>query len=558
VIRVVDASGQARDVQGTAFPTLTDRQIEVLTGYGTIRPTKAGDVLFRAGDSFHDFIVVLAGEVTFVEEVGETARTIITQGARAFLGEMNMLTGQAECLTAIVTRPGAVLAIAPSRLNEILADDPSLSDVILNAFLMRRSLMLQIDAGLKIAGSRSSADTRRLLEFATRNRLPHVWIDPERGTGAGDSNRHVGTSAGEPVVILRGEEVLHNPSNAALSRAIGLSLDLDPDEVHDLIVVGGGPAGLAAAVYAASEGLTTLTLESVAIGGQADTSSRIENYLGFPAGLAGSELTGRARLQAAKFGARFALAREAVGLREEHRGYVVTLNDGAEVVGRNIIVATGVRYRLLDAPNAERFAGIDIHYAATEIEARGCRGEDVLLVGGGNSAGQAALFLAARARSVTILLRGGDLAKDMSKYLVDRVKQTANIEVVPYTEICELLGQKQLEGAIIVDNRTDEARPLSAKAIFVFVGAEPHSGWLRGAVALDPSGFVVTGPALKSLGSEEDRLRDLNRNPDLLETSLPGVFAAGDVRSGSVKRVASAIGEGSMAVQFVHRHLAGI
>jgi thioredoxin reductase (NADPH) len=358
------------------------------------------------------------------------------------------------------------------------------------------------------------------------------------------------------VAIWLGEKVLKNPSNAELARAIGLDVDTSREQVYDLIVVGAGPAGLAAAVYGASEGLATLSLEAVALGGQAGTSSRIENYLGFPAGLSGSELTSRALVQAGKFGARTTVPQEAIGLRRRNDHYRVTLSEGGEVAGRSIVIATGARYRRLDIPRLERFEGVSVHYAATEAEAQMCRGNEVAVVGGGNSAGQAAVFLAGRVAKVSLLIRGGDLGKSMSRYLIDRIERTANIELLVHARVRELVGNGALEGIVVEDNRSGERRTLEARALFVFIGAEANTGWLKEPIALDERGFAPTGRELDRSELDARAWEGLSREPFLLESTLPGVFAAGDVRSGSVKRVASAVGEGSMAVRFVHQYLA--
>jgi thioredoxin reductase (NADPH) len=359
-----------------------------------------------------------------------------------------------------------------------------------------------------------------------------------------------------PVTIWQGKDVLKNPTNAELARDIGLKVDAPWELIYDLVVVGAGPAGFGASVYGASEGLSTLALESVALGGQAGTSSRIENYLGFPAGLSGFELASRALAQADKFGARTAVPEEAVGLRREDGHCRIELSEGGQVIARSVIAASGARYRRLDVPRLERFEGVSVHYAATEAEAQRCEGEEAVVVGGGNSAGQAAVYLAGRTRRVYLLIRGGDLGKGMSRYLVDRVTEAENVELLANTEIRELLGEDRLEGVVVEDNRSGARRTLGARGLFVFIGAKANTGWLHGAVELDKRGFVLTGRALDGSALEEDAWGGLSREPYPLETSLPGVFAAGDVRGGSIKRVASAVGEGAMAVSLVHQYLA--
>jgi thioredoxin reductase (NADPH) len=545
------------EIRSVAFPTLTDDQISFLRRYGNVRETEAGQTLFREGDRSYDFIVILAGEVEIAEHFGGESRTIALHGARRFLGEMNMLTGQSVYLSAIVREDGEVLAISPENLKRIITEEPTLSDTIMKAFLARRSVLMRAGTGMRIIGSRRSRDALRLREFAVRNRLPHAWIEMEEDEGAGALLERFGARPQEtPVAIWLDEKVLKNPSNAELARAIGLDVDTSGEQTYDLIVVGAGPAGLAAAVYGASEGLVTLSLEAVALGGQAGTSSRIENYLGFPAGLSGSELASRALVQADKFGARTTVPQEAVGLRRENGHFSVALSEGGEVAGRSVIVTTGARYRRLDVPRLELFEGSSIHYAATEAEAQMCRGNEVAVVGGGNSAGQAAVFLAGRVAKVYLLIRGDDLGKSMSRYLTDRIEATANIELLLNTGVRELAGDGELEGILVEDNRSGERRALEAGALFVFIGAEANTGWLEGTIALDGRGFVPTGRMLDP--SALDPRDWTSREPFLLESSLPGVFAAGDVRSGSVKRVASAVGEGSMAVRFVHQYLAEV
>jgi thioredoxin reductase (NADPH) len=544
-------------IRSAAFPTLADDQIGYLKRYGEVRQTKVREVLFKEGDRSYDFIVILEGEVEIVENFGGEARTIAVHGVHRFLGELNMLTGQSVYLSAVVREAGEVLAISPERLKEIVTEEPTLSDIILKAFLVRRSVLMRAGTGLRIVGSHRSRNALRLKEFAVRNRLPHAFIDLEGDEGAEALLGRFGLKAQEaPVAIWLDEKVLKAPSNTELARIIGLDVDTSGERTYDLIVVGAGPAGLAAAVYGASEGLATLNLEEVALGGQAGTSSRIENYLGFPAGLSGSELACRAMVQADKFGAQTTVPRGAVGLKRDNGCYTIALSEGGEVAARSVIVATGARYRRPGVPRLEEFEGVSVHYAATEAEAQTCEGDEVAVVGGGNSAGQAAVFLAGRVRKVYLLIRSNDLEKSMSRYLVDRIEGTDNLEVLAHTEIRELLGEDRLEGAVVEDNRVSRRRILEVRALFVFIGAEANTGWLEDTVELDEQGFISTGRALEPSALEEDVWQPLSRDPFLLETSLPGVFAAGDVRSGSVKRVASAVGEGSMAVRFVHQYLA--
>jgi thioredoxin reductase (NADPH) len=545
------------EILSTREPTLREDLIEVLGRYGQTRKMEAGQVLYRAGDPSNDFIVILEGEVEMVDDFAGEARTIVVFRASQFLGELNMLTGQALYLSAVVRERGRVLTIPRERLKEVVTEEPNLSDIILKAFLARRSYLMRTGVGLRIVGSRHSSDATRLREFAARNRLPHVWIELEEDSEAEALLERFGVKLSEtPVTIWQGKAVLKNPTNAELARTIGLKVDAPWELDYDLVVVGAGPAGLGASVYGASEGLSTLALESIALGGQAGTSSRIENYLGFHAGLSGFELASRALIQADKFGARTAVPEEAVGLKREDGYYRIGLSEGGEVVARSVIAASGARYRRLDVPRLRRFEGVSIHYAATEAEAQRCEGEEVVVVGGGNSAGQAALFLAGRMRRVCLLIRGDDLGKSMSRYLVDRVTDAKNVELLPNTEVRELMGEDRLEGVVVEDNRSGARRTLGTRALFFFIGAEANTGWLRGVVELDKRGFVLTGRELDGRALEEDAWGGLSRKPYPLETSLPGVFAAGDVRSGSIKRVASAVGEGSMTVRLVHQYLA--
>jgi thioredoxin reductase (NADPH) len=546
------------EIRSTRAPTLREDQLAILRRYGQTRKTQVGEVLFRAGDTSNDFVVVLEGEVEVIDDFAGEARTIGVFLAGRFLGELNMLTGQAMYLTAVVRGSGEILAIPRERLKEVVTEEQNLSDIILKAFLARRAYMMRTGLGLRIIGSRHSSDAARLREMAARNRLPYVWIELEEDPEAAEAllERFGAKPFETPVTIWQTKEVLKNPTNAEFARTTGLKVDAPREKTYDLVVVGAGPAGLGASVYGASEGLSTLALESIALGGQAGTSSRIENYPGFPAGLSGFELASRVLVQADKFGARTAVPQEAVGLRREDGHYRIELSEGGEVAARSVIAATGARYRRLDVPQLERFEGLNIHYAATEAEAQRCEGEVVAVVGGGNSAGQATLFLAGRTRRVYLLIRGDDLGKSMSRYLVDRIMNAQNVELLPNTEVGELLGEDHLDGVVVEDNRSGARRTLGARALFFFIGAEANTGWLKGTVELDERGFVLTGRELDGSALDEDAWRERSREPFLLETSMPGVFAAGDVRSGSIKRCASAVGEGAMAVRLVHQYLA--
>jgi len=541
------------DQFGVAFWGLTEEQIALLRPHGQVLATEAGQVLFQQGDPTCDFYVVLDGSVELVEPTAGTPRSLGLRHVREIVGELNLLNEEATYLTAVVQQPGSVLSISAEELRSLIRHEPGFSDVLLRAFLLLRSHLIGIGAGLKIVGSRYDVDTRRLLEFASRNRLPHDWLDVETDTVVEGLLQHFGLVPNDtPVVIWKGTDILRNPTNAALGQLLGLGDELVPDEPCDLVVIGAGPAGLAAAVYGASEGLQTVVLEAVATGGQAGMASRIENYLGFPAGLSGIELASRAMIQATKFGARISLSREVVGLRQAAGTYVVTLADGEEVVASTVILAMGARYRRLDVPGEAELERSNIYYAATEVEALECQGKDIAVVGGGNSAGQAALFLAERAHQVFLLVRGGSLDEGMSRYLVDRIGQTSNIEVLTGTEICELQGKDAVDAIIVERAGLGERRRLPIQALFIFIGADAPTTWLEGIVALDPDGFILTGLDVKAAAAWESR----TRAPHLFETSLPGVFAVGDVRSGAIRRAASAVGEGSMAVRLCHLYLA--
>jgi thioredoxin reductase (NADPH) len=547
------ATDVEHDSSSEAFWTLTDEQIDVLRSHGEVRQTQDGEVLFQQGDLTCDFYVVLEGEVELIEPTLVTPRVIGVRKPREIVGELNLLTEEVTYLSAVVRKGGSVLAIPAGDLRTIVMDDPGFSDFLLRAFLLLRSHLVELGAGLKIVGSRYSPDTRRLRQFAARSRLPHDWIDVERDPIAESLLRQFNVRPDEtPVVIWKGAEILRNPSNADLARVLGIGDELDPEAHYDLIVVGSGPGGLAAAVYGASEGLKTLIVESVATGGQAGMASRIENYLGFPAGLSGLELASRALVQADKFGASIAVPREAVALRRDGHAFVITLDDGEEVVGGSVILALGARYRKLNVPGEAELEGGNVYYAATEVEALVCQGQAVAVVGGGNSAGQAALFLAERANKVYLLARCDDLGEDMSRYLIDRIQAISNIEVSIQTCVAELVGENELVGVTVEHKHTGERRTIDIAALFIFIGADAPTAWLANTLALDEKGFISTGLSVKTAPAWQDAARD----PYLFEASLPGVFAVGDVRSEAIRRTASAVGEGSMAVRLCHAYLA--
>jgi thioredoxin reductase (NADPH) len=531
-------------------PVLSAEQIASLRPLGEIRQTHAGDVLFEVGDSTYPMVVVLAGRTEIIDRSEGIDRVIKTSGPGEFQAELGLLTGQAVFVACVVREAGEVLLIPAAAVQEIIATMPGLSDVLVTAFAARRRLLMHSAAStLTIVGPEASPGVLRLNEFATRNRIPHRWLAPDDPAAAGLlAGSPAMPQAGQPSVrvVIRGQQVLDDPSNLKVAKVLGLDLAMCQTEPADLIVVGAGPAGLAAAVYGASEGLTTAVVDDVAIGGQAGTSSRIENYLGFPTGISGGELAFRAEVQAIKFGARVTVPRRATALTQEDGFYVVRLDDKTDLRGRSVIIATGARYRRLGLPRQEEFEGAGIYYAATEVEARLCRKADVVVVGSGNSAGQAAMFLAETSRSVRLLVRGPDLSHSMSQYLISRLEHAPNVRIQVNSQITCLHGDAHLDAVQIVSrDRGSETFPV--RAVFVMIGSDPCTDWLRGTTALDDRDFVLTGQGVAA--------DDGDRAPSPYLTNLPGVFAVGDVRSGSVKRVASAVGEGSVVVQAVHRYL---
>jgi thioredoxin reductase (NADPH) len=533
-----------------ASPRLNEEQIAALQARGRRRHTQVGDVIIREGQAGYDFFVVLEGKVaTYAGYRGGDERLISVHARGRFLGELSLLTGQALFFTSVVVEPGEVLEVPFDQLHELVARDRVLGDLILRAYLIRRSVLIGLGTGIRIIGSRYSSDTHRLREFSARSRLPYRWVDLEIDRPAEDLLRHLGVAPDEtPMVICPGGQVLRNPSNSELARVVGLSVLRHDDVKSDLVVVGAGPAGLAAAVYAASEGLATFAVDAVATGGQAGSSSLIENYLGFPGGISGAELAERAVIQAKKFGATLRVPAEATGLDICQGRHVVRFADGSEVHSRTVLIATGARYRRLRVPRLEEFEKTSVYYAATAAEVQACRSRPVAVVGRGNSAGQAIIFLSGYAARIAVIIRGEDIGGEMSRYLVDRIMRLPNVEILHHSEIRELLVEDSLEALVIQDTHTGGRRRVPAHALFVFIGADPCTGWLGGKVTLDEQGFVITG---------SDSLAVAGDRPMLLETSQPGVFAAGDVRHGSIKRVASAVGEGAMAVREIWGHLHG-
>ena len=468
-------------------------QLTTLAELGRRRAVQPEEILFREGERDCDFFVILAGKVAVVEGRGTPEERLIgAHGRGRFLGELGLLTDEGSFYTAIAVEAGEVLAVPVDRLKEIIARDSALGDLIVRAYLARRAILIDLGAGLRIIGSRYSPDTRRVREFAARNRVPHRWLDLETDPAAETLLAQAGVAPEDtPIVIVHGR-LLRNPSNAELAAAIGLPVPATSRRL-DLVVVGAGPAGLSAAVYGASEGLRVLVLDGTATGGQAGTTSRIENYLGFPAGISGAELAERAMLQARKFGAQFAVPAEAESVRRDDGQYVVTLDDGTSVTAAAVVAASGARYRRLQVPRADYFERMSIYYAASQAEALMCRGDPVVIVGGGNSAGQAAVFLSRHASRVTVVVREPDLSEYMSRYLIDQVERIANVDIMLGTEIRELLGDRALEAVTVEDRQSGAQRTLKARALFVFIGVSPCTGWLGDLVDLDGHGFVRTG-----------------------------------------------------------------
>jgi thioredoxin reductase (NADPH) len=536
-----------------AFPKLDEAQIEALgrCGGASLKRYREGQKLIEVGDCDFMFFVVKSGEIEILDETGETPKTVVILGPGEFTGEVAHLTGGPSLVSAVARGDCEVYEVSAEGVRQIINRFPELGDVILQAFIARRHILTESGhfTGLRVVGSRYSRDTFRIRDFLCKNRVPFTWLDLEADPQVSQLLQQFGVSENDTPVVSWGRKVLlRNPSNRELSQALGIRRPLE-QVVYDLVVVGAGPAGLAAAVYAASEGLSTMVLERTGPGGQASRSMRIENYLGFPTGVTGSELAERAIVQAGKFGARLPVPTPVTGLTFENTYPVLHLDSGETVTARCLLIATGADYRRLIAAGCEQFEGSGVYYAATLTEAPICRGAEVVVVGGGNSAGQGAVFLGGIARKVYLVVRHDDLYQDMSSYLAQRIGHTPNIEVLLNTEVRQMYGDNHLRTVELVNRKTGEARTLEIPALFCFIGAVPRTDWLPAEIERDADEFVRTGTALA-----QSPLWSPRRQPFLLETSHPGVFAAGDVRSGSVKRFASAVGEGAMAVQFVHEY----
>jgi len=537
------------------FPTLTEAQIARVASNGRRRQVQPGEILLNVGDQLR-FFVVTQGKIDIVSASGPAESLIVTLQPGQFTGEVNLLSGRRQFTRISASEAGEVIELEREELLRLVQTDSELSDILMRAFILRRVELIAHQVGdAVLVGSAHSANTLRIKEFLTRNAYPHAYVDLERDPDVQALLDRFEVKLNEiPVVICRGQLVLRNPSNQQIADCLGFNEAIDRMHVRDLVVVGAGPSGLAAAVYAASEGLDVLVLESEAPGGQAGSSSKIENYLGFPTGISGQELAGRAYAQAQKFGAQIMIAKCARRLACDRKPYAIEMDDGQSVHARAVIIATGAVYRRLSIDNASQFESAGIYYGATFVESQLCRNEEVIVIGGGNSAGQAAVFLAQTSKCVHMLVRSDGLASRMSRYLIRRIEENPAIQLRTFTQIVALEGSDHLERVQWHDRRMGKTETRDIRHIFVMAGAVPNSRWLDGCVLVDANGFIKTGTDL----TREDLTKagwPPRRRPHLLETSLPGVFAVGDVRAGNVKRVASAVGEGSIAVAAVHRVL---
>jgi thioredoxin reductase (NADPH) len=544
------------EIQAEAFPRLTAEQIRRIRPLSKVRQVNVGDILFEPGDSDVPFFMLLSGSMEIVQPDHHGERTIVTHEAGGFTGEMTTISGRLALVRGRVTQAGEFLQMSNHDLRTLVARDAELSEIFMRAFILRRVAL--IDRGLGnviLLGSRHSAQTLRLREFLTRNGHPHTYVDLDTDTGYQDLLDHFQVTPEEvPVVICNNRTVLRRPSIQELARCLGLNAHITAAEVRDLVIVGAGPSGLAAAVYGASEGLDVLVIEAESPGGQAGSSSRIENYLGFPMGISGQELAGRASAQAQKFGAKMLVANNVKRLNCERRPYELSVDCGQVIRARTVLIASGAQYNKPEIDNLKKFEGQGIYYGATYIEAQVCGKEDAIVVGGGNSAGQAAVYLSQTSGKVHMLVRSSQLSDTMSRYLIQRIEENPAIEMHYCTEIVGLDGDTQLERVTWRDNRTGEISTHDIRHVFIMAGASPRTEWLEGCVALDNKGFILTGRDLDPV--IQNYHWPLQRVPLMLETSLPGVFAVGDVRAGNVKRVASAVGEGSISIYLVHRVLA--
>ncbi len=548
--------GVSAERAGLMFPTLTPAQRARVATHGTLRRFERGERLVDAGAPSVPFFVVMEGEIQIVRPDGDPGTIIAVHRPGQFTGEANMLSGRRSMMRTVGSAPGAAVELTREELLALVQIDPEIGDILMRAFIYRRvELVAQHLGDVVLVGSTHSAATLRIREFLSRNGHPFAYVDLDRDADVQTLLDRFHVAAGDiPVLICRGDVVLRIPTNQQIADCLGFNAALDPGHVRDVVVVGAGPAGLAAAVYGASEGLDVLVLDSNSPGGQAGSTSKIENYLGFPTGVSGQELADRAYAQAQKFGAQIMIARGATGLACDRKPYSVRMDDGSVVRARTVVIASGVQYRRPTVEGLERFENAGVYHAATFIEAQLCGGEDVIVVGGGNSAGQAAVFLAQTAKRVRVFVRSAGLAASMSRYLIRRIEESPTIELHTCTEVIAVEGNGHLERVRFRDQRNGVIRADGTRHVFLMTGAVPNSGWLDGCVALDGRGFIKTGADL-TLDELTEARWPLTRPPRLLETSLPGVFAVGDIRAGSLKRVASAVGEGSIAISFVHQAL---
>ena len=544
------------DIRGEAFPVLTAEQISRIRPLSKVRQVKAGDILFEPGDSDVPFFVLLSGSMEIVQPDRRGERPIVNHDAGEFTGEMTTISGRLSLVRGRVTEAGEFLEMSNEDLRALVARDAELSEIFMRAFILRRVALINRGLGnVILLGSRHSAQTLRLREFLTRNGHPHTYVDLDTDTGYQDllDQFHV-TPDEVPVVICNNRTVLRRPSIQELARCLGLNAHITATEVRDLVIVGAGPSGLAAAVYGASEGLDVLVIEAESPGGQAGSSSKIENYLGFPMGISGQELAGRASAQAQKFGAKMLIANNVTKLNCERHPYELTVDSGQVIRARTVVIASGAQYNKPNIDNLKKFEGQGVYYGATYIEAQLCGKDEVVVVGGGNSAGQAAVYLSQTTSKVHMLVRSGKLSDTMSRYLIQRIEENPAIEMHYHTELVGLDGDTQLERVTWQDKNTGEISTHDIRHVFIMAGASPRTEWLQGCVAMDNKGFILTGRDLDPV--LQNFHWPLARVPLMLETSLPGVFAVGDVRAGNVKRVASAVGEGSISIYLVHRVLA--
>ena len=548
----------ALDVRTRAFPVLTAAQIDRIRPLGRSRKVERGEILFEPNDTAVPFFVLLSGSMEIVQPSLDGERPVALHAAGEFTGEITMISGQRCLVRGRVTEPGEFLEVSGDGLRSLVGRDAELSEILLRAFILRRVELIRRGYGnIILMGSNHSSQTLQLREFLSRNGHPYTYVDLDSDRTSQELLDRFEVKPSEvPVVICNGRDVLRSPSIQKLANCLGMNSSIDATHVRDLIIVGAGPAGLAAAVYAASEGLDVLMIETQAPGGQAGSSSKIENYLGFPTGVSGLELASRATTQAQKFGATMLIARSVVRLNCARRPYEVVLDSGDTLPARSIVIATGAQYNKPKLANLEHFEGEGIYYGATYIESQLCENEEVAVVGGGNSAGQAAVFLSQTARKVHMLVRSAELSSTMSRYLIQRLTENPQVELHFNTEIIALEGGPRLERVVWQDKKSGETSTHGIRHIFVMTGASPRTEWLRGCLALDDKGFIVTGRDLDTAAPDENPRWPLTRAPQMLETSLPGVFAVGDARAGNVKRVASAVGEGAISIHLVHRALA--